>query len=73
MSDTTPERAYAKRNIKKVLIMENHLHLVLVNVGKYLNELKWLHIIYSCAVVCFVMGTSSYSLFVLARFYIHNS
>jgi len=73
MSDTAPARAYAKQNIKKVLILENHLHLVLVNVRKYLHALKCLHIIYSCTVICFVMGISSYSLFVFARYYIHGS
>jgi len=73
MSDTAPSRAYAKRKFRKVLILESHLYVVSVNVRKYLHALRCVHIIYSCTVVCFVMGTSSYSLFVFARYYRHDS
>jgi len=73
MSDTAPARAYAKRNVKKVLILEIHLYVVLVNVRKYFHALRYVQIIHSCTVVCFVMGTSSYSLFVFARYYRHSS
>jgi len=40
MTDTAAARAYAKRNFRKVLILENHLHLVLVNVKKHLDALN---------------------------------
>jgi len=73
MSDKPRHVHTQNEMLKKVLILESHLCVVLLNVTKYLHALRCVYTIYSCTVVCFEMGTSSYSLFVLARYYRHGS